>query len=41
MLWSGNKCGKSKAMRIKATIPSTYYDKNNWRMWNISTIWVA
>jgi hypothetical protein len=27
MLWSGNECGKSKAMRIKATIPSTYYDK--------------
>jgi len=27
---------------LKATVPSTDYDiKNNRRMWNISTVWIA
>jgi hypothetical protein len=43
MLWSGHKCRKIKVMRIsKETSPAQVISiRNTWRMWNISTTWVA
>jgi hypothetical protein len=42
MPWNGNGCGKYKGMRKsrqQSAIKIVF--KNNWRMWNISVIWVA
>jgi hypothetical protein len=44
MLWNGNESGKNYGNEnLKATITNKNYDrsKNNWKMWNISIIWVA
>jgi hypothetical protein len=42
MLQDGNECGKSKG---DANLTATPYRlrkiKDNWKMWTISTIWVA
>jgi len=42
MPWSGNECGKNECNEnLKAVIPNADYDRNNQRLWNISTVWVA
>jgi hypothetical protein len=44
MIWNGNECGKNQGnFNLKGTIPNTNHDniRNNWRVGNISPIWVA
>jgi hypothetical protein len=44
MAWTGNECGKKTRVieNLKETVLITGYDRSeNWRMLNISTVWVA
>jgi hypothetical protein len=42
-MWNGKECGKNKVMRISNHVSAVQnmVNQNNWRMWNISTIWGA